>query len=197
MADKRRDPPAPIEFPTVQIKFKDLFDFKELYMTMFIWLKNEGWKDKTTGEDLEYMEEFYLEKTGPTGAKDHIIYWEAEKIASDYFKYSLSIAITTIYLNPTELMLNGKKVKADVGEIGIKITAKLHPDYNGAWVNSTFLGPFHDTWLVPTVLKNEYSVHKAKIYKQLYGFQAEIKRYLKLKQFMSGKEEGFLPEKQM
>lgn len=195
MAD-RKEPPAPIEFPAVQIKFKDVFDFKELYNIMFVWLKNEGWKDKTTGEDIEYMEEFYLEKTGPTGAKDHIIYWEAEKIASDFFKYSLSVGITTTYLNPTELMLNGRKVNANIGEVGIKITAKLHPDYKGDWVNSMLLGPFF-SWMESTVLKNEYSVHKAKIYKQLYGFQAEIKRYLKLKQFMSGKEEGFIPEKQM
>lgn len=197
MAEKKKDPPAPIEFPAVEIKFKDLFSFSELYTIMFIWLKNEGWKDKVTGDDVEFMEELYLEKTGATGAKDHMIYWEIEKpISGDFFKYSMSISIKTTYLNPTELMLNGKKVKADIGEVGIKIVARLHPDYKAKWVNNPLLGSFYG-WMETTVFKNEFAVHKAKVYKQLYGFQAEIKRYLKLKQFMSGKEEGFMPEKQV
>jgi hypothetical protein len=196
MTNPVKEPPAPIEYPAVEIKFKDLFDFKELYMIMFAWLKEQGWKDRTTGEDVEYMEEFYLEKTSAAGAKDHIIYWDVDKFASDYFKYSMNIKITTTYLNLTELMQNDKKITVNNGEVGIKIVAKLHPDYQGKWINHWALGPFHD-YMSTTVLKKESDLHKVKIYKQLYGFQAEIKRYLKLKQFMSGKDEGFIPEKRV
>lgn len=195
MAD-RKAPPATIDYPTIQIKYNDLFNLKELYVLMFAWLKENGWKDKTTGEDTEYMEEFYLERTGPTGAKDHIIYWDVEKMVSDYFKYSMSISINTLFLNPTEVMSNGQKVKTNVGEVKIQITPKLHPDYNADWENHWILGSLHPL-MVKTFLKNGYIYHKAELYKAVYQFQGEIKRYLKLKQFMPETEEGFIPEKQV
>ena len=196
MAAKRKDPPEPIEYPLVTLKFRDLFVFKDLYGAMYSWLKHEGWVDKVSGSSVDYVEEFYLEKIGSTGAKDHIIYWELEKFMGDYFKYSMSIGISTIFLNTTEMMQDGKKIKADIGDLKITIQVRLHPDYKGEWTNHFLFGPFHDH-VKETIFKGDFTYHKQKLYKQLYEFQAEIKRYLNLKQFMGPGEGGFIPAKEV
>lgn len=190
-----KNPPPAIEYPKVKLKFKDVFNFKELYVVMFAWLKDNDWKDKTTGEDIEFMEEFFLEKTGSTGAKDHIIYWEVEQEVTDYIKFTMSIAISTIFLNQTEIMKEGKKIKTNIGDLKIEITARLHPDYKAEWINHWLFGGLQKV-IDETVYKNELSHEKAKLYKQLYEFQAEIKRYLKLQQFMTPSTD-FMPAKEV
>ena len=110
MAEVKKEPPTPFAYPKVKIKFKDVFNFKEFYVVMYSWLKSNQWIDKTTGGQVEFMEEFHLEKTGATGAKEHIIYWEVEKKRTDYIKFSMSISISTIFLNQTEIMKEGKNL---------------------------------------------------------------------------------------
>ncbi len=74
------------------------------------------------------------------------------------------------------------------------MTARLHPDYKAEWTNHWLLGPFHKL-AQDRIMKDDFSYHKNKVYKQLYEFQAEIKRYLKLTQHKDA--EGFIPEKEV
>jgi len=195
MAEVKKEPPTPFAYPKVKIKFKDVFNFKEFYVVMYSWLKSNQWIDKTTGGQVEFMEEFHLEKTGATGAKEHIIYWEVEKKRTDYIKFSMSISISTIFLNQTEIMKEGKKIKTNIGEIKVEITARLHSDYKAEWTNHWLLGPFQKK-IEETVFKNEMEAEEDKLYKQLYEFQSEIKRYLQLQQFMGSGTE-FIPAKEV
>ncbi len=140
MGEEKKAPPKPIEFPKVKVRFKDIFNLKEIYIVMYAWLKDNQWKDKTTGKDVEFMEEFFLEKTGPTGAKDQRFYWEVEKKRTEYIKFSMTISVLTLFLNQTEVMKEGKKIKTNIGDMKIEIVARLHPDFEGAWINHWLFG---------------------------------------------------------
>lgn len=178
-----------VDVVKLAIKYKDVFNFDELYKLMHLWLKENSWVDPVFTfpefKEGEGHEISYLEKDTASGAKDQIIVWELEKIPhnSPYFKYKLKIEFKTIQLKPVEIVHEDQKVKAHLGELGLEMKGVLVLDYQDKWDENGFLKSFHPLWK-KRIYKKQIGDHKDELQKDVENLHGAIKRYLNLKGFL-------------
>ena len=161
---------------------------------MHQWLIEHGWVDPET-QTPDMHEVSYMEKIAPNGTKTHMIAWALEKVPekSKFFKWTTKITITTSELATVEVMVQGRKVKANKGGVDIAIEAKLHVDYLALWANHPFLAMFKQVF-EKKLYKAEIDRMKGELFGEMTDFQARIKQYLELKQFVPTAEiRGFIP----
>ncbi len=172
------------EVISMSIKYKDVFNLKELYKLIYLWLQDNGWNDPIYGKS-ENFETSYLQKDSSSGLKEHNISWEVEQIPheSSYFKYKMTIKITTLTIKSVEVMHEGKKLDANTGEVKIEITAKLVLDQDDKWEKHWFLKNFNDLWK-KRIYKSTISEQKDTLQKKAEHLQGAIKKYLNLKGFL-------------
>lgn len=160
--------------------YKDVFNLEYLYKNLLWWLQEEGYK-----EVGKWQEKLYLERVGPTGAKEHWIWWRVKKKTGPYYEWFLNVDIHTLFLEKTEVMHEGKKVKSNKGEIEIFFNAKMVIDSKGEWKNHWLLK--HDfiqkLWKL-RMMKSEIEEQEDLLYKDVYRLQNMLKQYLGLKGFI-------------
>jgi hypothetical protein len=168
-----------------RVKFKDVFDMKNFYKMIHDWLIEYDWEDQKG--DKDHFETYYLEKIGAKGEKEHVIWWRLEKIPSknSYYKYILELLYHTVALKNTEIVVEGKKLKVNKGEIETKIRTYVELDYEGKWSHHPVLNMFKDIFR-ERIFKADLESHKRELYRESFILQGAMKKYLKLK--------GFLPE---
>jgi len=168
------------------IKYKDVFNFDELYKLIYYWLRDHSWVDPLykDHDDLVF-EYYYSQKDAASGTKEHIIKWQAEKVPneSSYFKFKLNINFMTIALKELEVMHEGKKLEGHKGEIVVEITATIILDYKSEWDKSAVLKNFHNLWK-KRIYKSTISMQKDVLQKEAEDLHGAIKKYLNLKGFL-------------
>ncbi len=183
---------------TVNIKYEDVFSMKELYKAVRDWLISEGY---ATAKSSEKMEDFYLEKISPSGAKEIWVWWRTSKVphGSKYFEYHLNIDFHVLGMKDVEVMHQGQKVKANKGEVEIMINCyvELEAQYS---FSKSFLGILGGQWFSNLFRKNIYKkqvdAHKKDLKGDLVKLQGFIKEFLELKSFLP-KSELFHPARGM
>ncbi len=187
-------PPEPFQIFKTSIKFKEVFDLQGLYTLMHALLTERGWVDPDANSP-DMHEVSYLEKVSSTGAKTHMIVWQFHKMPekSKFFKWLLKININTSDIMTVEVMSQGRKVKANKGGVDITIDAKMQIDYMAVWANHPFLALFKQ-WFEKKIYKAEINRMKGDLFNEMTEFQARIKQYLELKQFLPAIDiRGFVP----
>jgi len=170
-----------------RIKFKDVFDCNKLFEHMKDWLLEHDWfavtyageKDSKRPEGFETM---YLEKDAPGGVRDELwVLWKLQKIAegSTYFKYHLDIEFHFLGVKKVEIIYEGKKIKADKGEVEITVTPFIECDYNRFFQKHPFLKIF-GTSLANKLLKKDLETKKLDLYREMYNFREWLKQWFKL-----------------
>lgn len=183
-----------VEAAKFRIKFKDIFDLGEFYGILKDWLLEYGWSSVDTDGNIEgneeYFETLYLEKEGAQGEKEHIWWWRLQKIPTDnsYYKFHLDINFHNIAIVKTEVVRDGKKIKANKGEIEMNIAALLEFDYKGEWSSHPFLKFFNELFPKRIFRQEIYAMHKLELYREAYVLQAFIKKWFKLKRFLPFEE---------
>lgn len=166
-------------FTDFTIKYKDVFSLEYLYLLMHEWLVIEGYADR---DDPKFPETFYLQRESP-GGKEVWFRWRPTKVPpedrSGLWRYEFDIDAHVLGLNQVELIKDGKKIKADKGEIEIKSSVYLVFAYDQAWKNHP-LWRKHKEWIKTTLLKNKFNFHKAQITEESRRFQEAIKTYLRM-----------------
>jgi len=130
-----------------ELVLKDSFNFELLYKKLHEYLPEEDWEDLYRGSD-DY-ETMYYEKDNGGGAVSHDIWWRAKKKPKNdlngklmfYFKMD----IKTLVLKKKEVMIDGKKVKLDNGELGVNCWFYLdvtNNDYDKKWMKHPILKHF-------------------------------------------------------
>ncbi len=189
-----------------RIKFKDIFNLKGLYIAMHEWLSEYDWssvgfdsKGKVEIEDgKDQYETLYLERVSPNGAKEMYWFWRLQKIptSNSYYKYHLDIDYHPLYIFPTEVVRDGKKLKAHKGEVEAKIWAYIEFDYKGEWSKHPILKYFNKMFPKRIFKKDLYTFHKKELYREAYILQAFMKKWFKLKSFLPSEEiTPFFPSK--
>lgn len=176
-----------------RIKFKDIFNLKDFYDAMHMWFLEYGWssvdsKGKIEGKD--HWETLYLERIDGAGAKEQWFWWRMQKIptSNSYYKYHVDMDYHNIAITNTEVIRDGKKYKANKGEVEIKIYAYLEFDVGGKWSNHPILRTFSKVF-PQRIFKTEiYESHKMELYREVYILQAYIKKWMKLKSFLPFEE---------
>ncbi len=114
---------------TAKIKFKDIFNLKEFYISLHHWLEEYGWeahKLSSTGKvlgDEDHYEIYYREKTDGGGAKEMDILWRMWRPApnSKWLRQHLDFKFKVLGTTATEVIRDGHKLKTNKGEVEISI----------------------------------------------------------------------------
>lgn len=166
----------------LQMKHKDFFHWKNLYVMMREWLVENHW---TTRKDTKFPETFHRHKEHQKGQTDVRIAWRFTKIPEEntYYRYDFDIDFNCIGIRDDEVMHDGIKYKANWGEVEIKFWAKIVSDHTGAWRKHWFLKHInHLFW--KRIFHADFQMHRRELYREVYRFQEAIKTFLKLKTYL-------------
>ena len=197
------------EFSPLKVKYKDVFDFKAFYEELWEWCKEHGWKDWET--DLDNFERFYGERVTTGGIKEIWVRWRAYKPAEGtptikqnvgilnkdlgYLTYYLDIDFHVIGLGTAEIVKDGKKIKADKGEMEVSIKAFVEKNYEYEFQNSSILRQVLDTFS-NRIYKKNLEERKKELYREAYVLQTFIKQWFKMKTYLPYVQgENFFPSK--
>ncbi len=187
-----------IKLPQLEIIYKEVFVMKYLYVMMHEWLMEYGYKDESGDLNHKYIEELYLERRLPTKAggidKELRIWWRSLKTPnnSSYYRWRINIYMNVINMSDAEIVHNGEKMKAQKGEISLKINSSVEMDYDRKWEKHPILKNFHQ-FFVNNIFKKELEEQKKRLYRDVYRFHGAIKNFLEQKYFVP--EEKLLHEK--
>jgi len=154
---------------TGKVKQKGIFDFKKYYKFAYDWLRYDGY----TIHEKKYLEE--IEKQG----KKIIIEWVATKKISDYFKNIIEVSWHILGMEDAEVMRNGKKDKANKGEVKITITGILERDYEDNWGKTAFnkfIRGVYDKYIIRSTMDQ----YEDKVIDESDEFTEQLKAFLNL-----------------
>jgi len=186
--------PNAVQAAKFRVKFKDIFHLKEFYRAMHEWTLEYDWSsaeaDGLKLENKDYFETLYLERKGIEGDKEMWWWWRMQKVPTNnsYYKFHLDIDYHILYIVPTEVMRDGKKLKVHKGEVEVNIWAYLQFDYKGEWSKHPILKMFNQAFPKRIFKKELYEDHKLELYREAYILQAYIKKWFKLKSFLPYEE---------
>ena len=188
------------EFAPLKVKYKDVFDLKEFYEGFWEWLKEQGWKDWEN--DLDTFERFYGERVSQGGVKELWIRWRPYKVPEPYasmeeppLRYYFDIDFHVLGLTSAEIIKDGKKIKADKGEIEVTIRAYIEKNYEAKFEEHGLLRHVIDIFSL-RIYKKTLEDRRRELYREAYVLQTFIKQWFKLKTHLPYEEtESFFPSK--
>ena len=186
-----------IKIEETKVKYKDVFNLKNLYVMMHEYLAEEKWfaEEGSVKGDVSkqhrYIESLYLEqfyqKGLHQGGKEMWIYWrlfkKPEGRYSSYLRYRLNVDFHGVYLQDIEVMHQGKKVKAQKGEMEIFFNGAVQTDYRDEWKNHWFLKNFQEIYEA-RIISQELQKHEKQLWREIYKLTAVVKRYLDMRVFI-------------
>lgn len=190
MPKKKRDNLVSLfdQYSPIKIKYKDIFDFGELYQALHDWLlEDRGWGDEEG--DLDHWTSYYSEKIDKSGGKEINVRWRLKKEPKDTdgFVYFLSINFQLMGLKSTEIIKNGQKIKAQKGECEITIVPYLQEAYKSEYTKKG-LRKWMGGVLSGGVYRKIAEQRKKELYQEVYQLQNFIKQWFKLKRYLPYEE---------
>ncbi|MFC1769313.1 hypothetical protein ACFLZX_06145 [Nanoarchaeota archaeon] len=175
--------------PEFRVKYKDVFHMKNLYVMLHEYLLDEGFVD-TTGDHNE-IEKLYMEKTIQKGihggGKEMWIWWrlikKPEGKYSGFFRHHLDIDFHLMYGKDTELLHQGKKIKANSGELEIFFRPWIEADSQGKWHGHWFLKHALPLY-IERIMSHDLDKREKELWREAYRVQGQVKKYLDLRQFI-------------
>lgn len=159
------------------IGYKDVFSFETLYMLLHEWLIDLGF---TTREgDADFPEVMYLQRDNPQLGKEIWVRWRCTRDDGKLFRHYLDIDIHVLGLKDVEVLSQGKKVKANKGEVEVAVQAVVHADPNGDWEKHALLKHLKKL-IIYRLLRGRFGATKAKLNANAFDLQAAVRTYLKL-----------------
>ncbi len=181
----------------LSVIYKGVFDFKSMYKFLYEWLSEEGFvaDGPASGDDM--FESFYWQRKNAQGITDYNMWWRMKKTpeeqSSTWILYKMSLDFLGIAMSQTEIMHEGKKIKAYKGEMNFFITPTLIIDPDNKWDKSSFASKFSSVFKNRTYRK-EIKFHKDTLEDIAFRLQEDIKAFLGLVT-MKDHGEPFHPEK--
>ena len=176
-----------------RVKFKDIFNMKQLYTDIRYYLLENGWSSVDMEGKLENKdnwETMYLERGLPDGGVERWTFWRTIKEPTKYFRWHLDVDMHNVALYPTEVMRDGKKLKANKGEFEVKVWAYLEYEASGNWEKNPILKHFKKIFAKSIMKQDIFSDHKLELYREAYNILSYVKRWMKLKRFLPYEEIG-------
>lgn len=187
-----------VALPELEVIYRETFVMKYLYVMMHEWLMEYGYIDKSGDPVHRYMEELYLERRLPLKGggveKELRVWWRTVKnpAESSYYRWRINVYMNVIYLKDVEVIHKGEKIRAQWGEISVKIDSAVELDWQKKWDKHPILKHFHK-FFRDNIFKQELEGNKKALYRDVYRFHGMIKNFLEQKYFVP--EERLLHEK--
>ncbi|MFH1399328.1 MAG: hypothetical protein ABIG95_04420 [Candidatus Woesearchaeota archaeon] len=177
------------------IVYKDVFHLKSLYVVAREWLQEQGW-ESCLG-NWEYQKgsgnwEQLLYDNRSAGNKKIWIWWRLQKrTGNNYYRYYMNINFMLLGWQDVEALHNGKKYKAQVGELSIFIKPWIQYDFDDKWDNHPILKHIHP-FFIQRIFKEDMLKREKLLLDESYRLQGTIKKFLEGKHF--GPDEAILYE---
>ena len=164
-------------FKTIRIKYKDLFDFKDFYSSLHFWFLENGWRDKEDKD--EHWETFYSERISG-GAREIWIRWRLTKPADGAdLTYYFDVDFHVLGLVKQELIIDGKKIKVDNGEVDMNFSGYIEQNFKEKFEKHGLLKHVLELF-TKRVYEATLEQRKKEFYQEAYALQNWIKRWFKL-----------------
>lgn len=180
----------------MKLKYKDIFDMKNLYEALYEWFKEYDWKDVYEGG--EHWETLYGERIDRNGARQIWIQWRLckEPPGAPFLKYYLDLDFQVIALTNTEVIKDGVKISTNKGEINLITSSYIEKEYEEKAKKSSFYPLFG--WLIDIfnqrVYRRELKIREKELYQETYALNNFIKQWFKLKRYLPYEEsKNFFP----
>lgn len=175
------DDPNVMKIRHFEIQGKSLYVLKPLYVMVHEWLVDKGYECPDYNNDK--FEHLYFQKVLADGALEHWIWWRAERIpehGSSYFKYFVKFDIQTIYMQSTDIVVDGEKTKVNNGETVFKFGFYLMMDQDRRFRDHKYLKLVHN-WFKNKIYKRQIDWHEEFLTQEAYELHSRIKQFLKIK----------------
>ncbi|MBW2974938.1 hypothetical protein KY366_04435 [Candidatus Woesearchaeota archaeon] len=187
-----------IKLTQTKVKYKDVFNLKNLYVMMHEYLVEEKWFGEEGGRtgtqpgamhsDIEtlYLEKF-CQKGLHSGGKELWIYWrlfkKPEGRYAGYLRYKLNIDFHGVYIQNREIMHQGKKIKVQWGELEIFFNGAVQTDYKNEWADHWFLRHWQDIY-EKRIISQDLEKHEKLLWREVYKLTGVVKRYFDMRVFL-------------
>lgn len=187
--------------PEFRIKYSDVFSLRNFYIMLHHLLLEEGWLGMNSDSDHADIETLYSEnvfqKGIHRGGKEIWFWWRAMKYPegkySGYLRNLLDIDAHVVYLQDVEAVYQGKKIKAQNGEIELFFRARIESDYgplrwDNHWMLKHVKHIYEHRWIHEEIEKRE-----KELWREVYKIHAKVKNYLELRTFLPKAPQFFPP----
>jgi len=167
---------------TLNVKYKGVFHFREVYRNMQEWVMDRGF---TNPDNFGFQETYYQEKrTTGKMARTAWSWWRVSyaEEGTTYYTRNCDVDFHLRFLKDIDVMYEGKKFQMHKGEIEVIMNGYIMIDAQGAWRKHWFLKHIHELYHKRIWAKRK-EVHINRIRGDLYYIQNHLKAMLKLKTF--------------
>ena len=167
-----------IKLPTLTFIYKDPFQLETLYSFLDEWVMENNYRDKDNGDKLI---EVNYEEQRQENVNHYRIWWRTFKIpnGSKFIRYHLNIDFLGLAFKKVEIIHEGKKIKADHGELTLWVDFFVNVDWNDFFSQHPLLKHF-ESWYKTRWMKKELEGHKAEIKRDQIKLQGSIKQYFEM-----------------
>ena len=181
---------------TINFK-KEIFKLEDLYKVMHEWLVETGYASKA---DETFPEKYFLHKVSQIGTEVWVR-WRVNRNPlpgeQKFWRFDIDVDMHVLGLQDVEVAVQGKKIKANKGEVEVQVAANLVIDVEKTWKQNVFLKPFRK-WFFDRVHSKKRDMMKSKLYAEAFEFRDVINNYLELETFLpvKGAKSEFWPKRQ-
>ncbi len=138
------------------------------------------------------IEKLYLErhhqKALHKGGKEMWVWWRLKKSpfgkTQGYYEYRLDVDYHIMYLVNKEIMHQGKKITVNKGEIEIEFRPTIvRTDMGEKWRKHWFLRHIQELY-EKRIISQDLDKMEKELWREAYRFQAVVKAYLNLRNFI-------------
>jgi hypothetical protein len=167
------------------INRKDLLQLDNLYLLMHEWLIEHNY---VTRNDADFPEKYYLHKDSPAGKE---IWWRWRPTrwpisGNQRWRFDLDIDVHVLMLKDAEAVINGKKFKAQSGEVEVAVAANLIEDPTGQLQKSVFKD--FKKMLYTRMWKQQAKMLEDELYRESLAFRDAINTFLTIETYLPTKE---------
>lgn len=183
---------------TFSIIYQDVFHLKSLYIAMFMFLEEHGWSSRNgewedpTGDDK--WETMYYDNRSK-GNRKIWIWWRMQKpTGNSYYQLFLDVNLMFLGWKDVEVVHEGMKYKAQIGELTIFVKPWYETDFKDKWANHPILRHVHPFFSKRVFHKDIINLDY-QLLKETNEFLAVIKNFLEQKKFIPDEELLFEPRR--
>jgi hypothetical protein len=162
----------------IWLDYKGRHHFVNLYKRMFEKVKQMGYGDIDNGD--ENIEDYYSENRFPDGTKGEIhCWWRAKKKADNSaFTYRIHIFFFCLLIKDETVVINGKKVKINTGEVNMFFTPMLENSAIKDVKKMNFLSDRMKDWWYQSIYKKHEEAAKLELFDDINELYGTAKKFL-------------------
>ena len=173
-----------IQATTIKMKVKDVFSMTDTILAVEEWLEENGFVDTEGGTDYETVHTHAVRAGGNFLDvwlwRRAVRYPEGTTEDTSYLRYRLNVDMHFLgAATEVEMMVKGRKIKLNKGEVSFTITSYIEIDYRNEWKEEGILGLMNNVFK-KKVYKKEISKHKDSIIADTNRFHNMLKQFFKL-----------------